>query len=376
LIRFQKTTIKDDYGADIFPMIPKYDKFCIEPNNINYPTSVNGRYNKYCNIGHKPLEFDVNGDLKEIEWSLKLLRHLFQEKYDIGLEYMQVLYINPKQALPIVVFGSKERETGKSTFSNWLRFIYGGNYATTDVKSMKSSFNSAIAEKLIVCIEETISDSLDLVNDLKNLSTAKHLTVNEKYVSPYDVDFYGKFAILTNEPDKFLIIDKEETRFWVNMVPSLGDKKDDRIYDYLKAEIPYFLYYLQSLPMGESRGRMWFSPKEIETEQLLSAKNESVNALEYEIKDQLDNFCSNNQRIQEICFTAGDLNLKFYGLHSKHSLKRISSILRNIGYEPKDKPTTYLPFDFMEGKCGKFFSMENPYFNGAGSDSDDDEILF
>jgi hypothetical protein len=377
LIHLLKSTIKDDYGADIFPMIAKYDKFCMEPNNIDWVRALGNKYNKYTNIGHVSKEFDVNGDLSEINWSLNLLHHLFQDKFALGLEYMQVLYLLPKQAMPIVVFGSKERETGKSTFNNWMRYIYGGNSASTDVKSMKSSFNSHIAEKLVISIEETISDSLDLVNDLKNLSTAKFLTVNEKFVKEYDVDFYGKFIVYTNEPDKFLVIDKEETRFWVNLVPSLGEKKDDRIYEYLQDEIPYFLHYLKSLPMGVSRGRMWFSPAEIETEQLRAAKKESVNALEYEINDHLDNFCSNHPKIQEICFTSGDLNQKFYGLHSKHSLKRIGGILRSIGYVPKDKPTNYYPFDSVEVRCGKYFTYENPYFTGSAVDIEvDDDDFF
>ena len=57
------------------------------------------------------------------KWTKQLLQHIFAEQYEQGLRYLQVLYMHPKQALPILVLVSEERQI----FIEWLTILFGEN---------------------------------------------------------------------------------------------------------------------------------------------------------------------------------------------------------------------------------------------------------
>lgn len=87
------------------------------PSHTNYQKEISGFYNLYEPIDHVPTE----GDFSDIE---KLLLHIFEEQYELGLDYMQLLYMQPTQKLPILLLVSEERNTGKTTFLNFLKAIF------------------------------------------------------------------------------------------------------------------------------------------------------------------------------------------------------------------------------------------------------------
>ena len=74
---------------------------------------LNGAAGKFLNlyepISHHPQE----GDFSCIR---SLVEHIFGEQYELGMDYLQLLYLYPVQKLPILLLVSEERDTGKSTF--------------------------------------------------------------------------------------------------------------------------------------------------------------------------------------------------------------------------------------------------------------------
>ena len=56
-----------------------------------------------------------------------LVRHIFGDQYELGLDYLQLLYTKPLQKLPILLLVSEERNTGKSTFLNFLKALFEAN---------------------------------------------------------------------------------------------------------------------------------------------------------------------------------------------------------------------------------------------------------
>ena len=62
------------------------------------------------------------------------LKHIFQEQLEIGLDYLALLYRKPTQPLPVLCLVSHERNTGKTTFLNFVKEIFGLNvtYNKTD----------------------------------------------------------------------------------------------------------------------------------------------------------------------------------------------------------------------------------------------------
>ncbi len=105
------------------------------PNHLNYQKEIEGFLNLYEPIEHKPQQ----GDFSHIQ---SLMRHIFGEQYELGMDYMQLLYLQPTQKLPIVLLVSEERNTGKSTFLNFLKAVFENNVTFNTNEDFRSQFNS------------------------------------------------------------------------------------------------------------------------------------------------------------------------------------------------------------------------------------------
>lgn len=105
--------IRQDYGKDFLANIPKYDGFCCVPAHIDYKPVVGTFLNRYSPISHIPMP----GEWPTIE---ALVRHIFGSQYELGLDYLQLLYTNPLQKLPILLLVSEERIRTYPVRSHWL----------------------------------------------------------------------------------------------------------------------------------------------------------------------------------------------------------------------------------------------------------------
>ena len=92
---------------------------------------------------------------------LQILRnyahHIFEEQYELGLDYMQLLYIQPTQKLPSCcgVRGTKHRKT---TFLNFLKSIFQDN-APLIKRGFQELFNTDWAGKLLIVVDEVLVES-------------------------------------------------------------------------------------------------------------------------------------------------------------------------------------------------------------------------
>ena len=119
-IPWNMETLRQDYGKEFIKYVHKYDGFCTVPEHVNHRTVIDGFLNLYEPIGHKPMQ----GDFPNIK---KLVSHIFGEQYELGMDYLQLLYLKPVQKLPILLLVSEERNTGKTTFLNFLKALFQDN---------------------------------------------------------------------------------------------------------------------------------------------------------------------------------------------------------------------------------------------------------
>lgn len=134
-IVWNNETLRQDYGRDYLATVPKYDGFCTVPDHVNYQPVVGSFLNLYEPTGHHPKQ----GEFPHIE---ALARHIFGEQYELGMDYLQLLYLHPIEKLPILLLVSEERNTGKSTFLNFLKALFGGNVTFNTNEDFRSQFNS------------------------------------------------------------------------------------------------------------------------------------------------------------------------------------------------------------------------------------------
>jgi len=389
LIGFNKAEIRQDYGKEVFDFIRSYDKFGVFPNNINYKESVGNMLNTY----HRPKNVAYDGDDfkglddERIKWSISMMKHIYGNQFELGLELVQILWCKPKQMLPITVLASVERQTGKTTFSNWMNDIFGDNHVSLGLEDMKNDFNHFFAEKLLITIEETQDESHKLVNKIKRISTTEKLLVNPKGVKQYVVDFYGKIFIMTNSPDSFLKVDSEEIRFWVNNIPTLQGKGNHNISEDLKEEIPFFLRLLQDMPIKEKRSRMWFHPDEIKTSGLAEVQKESKNSTQKELLYLLSNELTElaeTRGVSEIYFNASDIKDRWFrsnNLVTRNYLHKLLITLRDEGivYHSGKKISYTSHVGEMEnnrvGQCF-WFEVENEKLDDAVDNLDNNDLPF
>lgn len=340
---WNKDEIKLDEGAKYLEKIPRYDDFTIDPDNFNYRPLLDNCYNLYREFSHKPSP----GQWK---WTRILLEHVFGEQYDLGIRYLQALYLEPKRKLPILVLVSRERQTGKTTFLNWLNMIFGDNMVNIAPEDLSNSFNHLYATSNIIGIEETLIEKALTVEKLKALATGKFISVNQKFVTQYKIPFYGKIILASNNEDKFARIDQEEIRFFVRKL-SMPKISNHQIEEDMISEIPAFLDYLCSLPpIDWSRDRSGFTPEEISNEMLLQVKEESRTGLYKELHELITDWFNNNRQ-NELYLVPGDIKQKWFINNSRIDIPYIRQVIKrefNMTALPIRK---YHPFDyFMNGQ--------------------------
>jgi len=356
LMPWKRAEITLDYGTSFLQTIPKYDSFAMVPDNKNYDPIVKNCYNLYSKFPHEPAAGSC-------EYSKQMIKHIFGEQFDQGIKYMQCLYQKPTQSLPILALVSATRETGKTTYLNWLQAIFSDNMTVIQSSDLESSFNGIYANKNIIAIDETLIERSAAAERLKNISTAKRLTVNNKYVAPYSVDFYGKIILCSNKENALIRIDEEEVRYWIRKV----SKPAQDIPDFEKLlinEIPAFLKFLNDQEPLQIKSRMMFLPDEIETDQLLAVKSDSLSTLAKEIMIRLTYFFENDGNSLESCFcTPKDLKDKYFQFEHNIGAAYIGTVIKHeFKLMPADKVTRYRPFADELAKTGRPFQFTRELF--------------
>lgn len=274
-LKLNKGTIIDDHSHGIIKYISKYDDFCMVASHTHYRQVINGFYNEYSELTHKP----VKGDCPTV---LSVIHHVFGEAYyDFALDYLQLLYCNPYQRLPILLLESQEKNTGKSTFANIIYKIFQDNAIKIGNNDLQSDFNSVWVKRLAIIVDETSLEKKGVTQMLKRFSTETgKVTVNEKNKAQSEVDFFGKFLFISNEEGKALFIEQGDPRWAVFKVPTFASKKvkeDPLIETKIDQEIPFFLHFLANRSMKYTlRSRMYFDPVVYQTAQLQLYYNNGI----------------------------------------------------------------------------------------------------
>ena len=277
-IAWNNETLRQDYGKDYIGSVPKYDGFCTVPEHIGYHPVVGKFLNLYEPIDHQPKE----GDFSHIQ---SLVGHIFGEQYELGMDYLQLLYLYPIQKLPILLLVSEERNTGKSTFLNFLKLLFQNNVTFNTNEDFRSQFNSDWAGKLLIVVDEVLLNRREDSERLKNLSTTLSYKVEAKGKDRDEIAFFAKFVLCSNNEYLPVIIDAGETRYWVRKIERLQSDDTDFLQK-LKAEIPAFLHFLQHRQLSsEKESRMWFTPSLLHTEALQKIIRSNRNRLEIEMQE-------------------------------------------------------------------------------------------
>lgn len=363
---WKKLTIQDDRGRSYLAEVPTYDDFVIEPDNLTHRQVIGDCYNLYSPFAHTPHEGDVG--VADIPVTFQFLNHIFagadRDHFNIGLTYLKCMYEYPRQILPVLVLLSKDRDTGKTTFNNWLTMIFGANFVSISPDALTRQFNANYAYKNIITFEEAFIDKQQGIERLKHLSTCKMIDVSQKFVTDYSIPFFGKFILYTNKVLDFMRIDSEEIRFWVRPIPKIKGKKNVRIEDELLKEIPKFLKYLLQLPPidFDTGSRMLLTSEQTYTDALGLVKNESKSWLYKELEIHIEDFYNKNP-LGELFLTASDVKRYWFANNNQVNISYIKKVLsQEMGLEPLKKQRYYPMGEISYDKTvvSRPFKIDNP----------------
>jgi len=339
LIPWKRQTILDDYDKDYANAIEKFKDFIIEPNHLNYNRNIQNFYNKY-----SPLSHNLKADYKDnqLTSTLQFLEHIFGDQLNFGLDYLSLLMQKPREILPILCLVSDERNTGKTTFLNWLKLIFEDNKTNVTNEDLRGRFNSDWTEKLIIGVDEVYLEKKQDSERLKNLSTANTFKTESKGKDKYESEFFGKFILCSNNETNFIQISDREIRFWIRKVPTLK-VMDPNLFENLIIEAHYFACFLANRAIKQKKDtRMWFTPEQIYTDALGVVKRGTKHSQETELIEILLDMYSKFET-DEICLTGREIQECFRSSGHSISKQEISRIVENI-WKLKKTNSSYVSY--------------------------------
>lgn len=343
---WRKGAIMGDFGKDIFRYIKKYVAFVNIPDNSEtYLKEQIHNGDVYFNLYEQMKFVPAPGD---VTITLKFLSRIFQDKLDLILDYLKILYEHPTQNLPVICLVSKIQETGKSTYMKWLCSIFGRNAIILGNEEFSTNFNSLYASKLIVCIDESFIDKSIIKEKIKRLTTSDSINMEAKGRDSIRMDFFGKLVLSSNTEDNFIKMDDNDNRFFVIKVPGLTPEDFiPQLMTRLDNEIPAFLYLLKTRQMVyPNKSRLWFDPKVYETDALAKIKVNTRSMVQKELLRWFDEIFAFDETGDQIYVTPGRLAKEL-----EKSLKQISGLPSQISYILKEEwhlsPAKNNKFDFL-----------------------------
>ncbi len=371
ILPWSRQAIVDDHGKGDLEDVDKYEGFITVPSHVNFKQIIHNFYNKYM-----PLKHDLSLEYKEgsIPSTLNFLEHIFGDQIDIGIDYISLIWKKPTQILPILCLVSNDRNTGKTTFLNWLNMIFQDNMTMNTNEDFRSRFNADWSEKLIIGIDEVLLDRKEDAERIKNLSTTKTNKLESKGKDKLSQAFFGKLILCSNNEDSFVLTDEEEIRYWVRKIPTLKTVDPELEYT-LEKEIPDLVAFINGREINSSNNsRMWFTKEQIHTQALDKLIKGLKANLEKELlsilNDRIEDF-----ELEEISYTLSELRELIRGSSYNTLQYKINDIVEKKWNLKSDNSSYYnyyraiIPntneWEIMrQSRKGRFFTFKKEFIKG------------
>lgn len=326
LVSRSATTLTKRFGNKFWRHLTPFDQFCNLPEHLDYKKviEVKGKkfYNQYFPFQHIPAE----GDWQHIK---EFMQHIFGTedvehaltgekipRWQLGMDYVQLLYLNPIQQLPVLILYSPENKTGKSTFGLLMAKIFGDNVVPIGNSDLQSDFNSTYSSKLIAICDETLLEKKKESEKIKAISTSPRILVNPKGQKQYMIDFFCKF-IFTSNNARMIYVNRHDTRFWIHLVPQF-QKEIPNMLEIMESEIPAFLHHLQNRELtAKQEGRMHFHDSLLSTEALEATVRINEPGDATELRERIQEIFVQDHTIQQIEMPLKNIREEFFGATTK-----------------------------------------------------------
>lgn len=351
LVRRSRQTLLDDYGKTFLETVTKFDDFCNVPSHTNYRPVIGKCYNMYHSVNIEPSKKECR-----FETIKKFMLHIFREHLELGYDYIQLLWSNPTQILPVLCLVSEENQTGKTTFGNFLNAIFGHNFVSIGQSELTTEFNGSYASRLIAMVDESWI-SYKVIDKLKYMATTPFIMLRQMHKDHTPIDFFCKFILCSNRVDDFIIANENDERYWVRKISRFGDF-DPNFLEKLIKEIPCFLNYLSSRQLSvPNEARAYFAPYRLRTKAFENLIQHSKDVSVKEILETIIADMELNENNTIYC-TCKDLKEAFFERRNEITITKIKDTLqKELKLLPAESPGRYR-FTGIESKIGRYYTIE------------------
>lgn len=211
-IKLVETKFIDEWLKD--PKIRTYEKMDFRPCE-KIPDDIYNTFDGF-EISNKPLK-----PVEDIT-KTKVYEHLFnlcgreQQSLDYVLRYLANIVQQPYKKTQVALIFKSIQGCGKDTFFDWFaEKIIGKQYYFNSSKLdlIFGKFNSSLSKKILVVINEVnINKTKDIIENLKDATTAKVVRVEKKGKDTIEEQDNVHYILLTNN-DNPLPIEHKDRRF-------------------------------------------------------------------------------------------------------------------------------------------------------------------
>lgn len=226
--------------------------YCYQPGKslIFVDTTKNKRlYNKWMPPIIKPREGDCSVFLEHLEWLLNE-----QDRKEL-LCRLASLVQSPWRKPSSVYVMQGIQGVGKNLIFNTFDVIVGQkNYQVTEPEIIMSGFNSLIAFKTMVIINEfTDFNKHEFLEKIKGTIADPTMTVNQKYRDAYTIENYIHFFALTNQERPVYLVDDDRRFYVAKCVPEVPRSASyyTKLASWMIENPDILMHYLQHYNIGD-----------------------------------------------------------------------------------------------------------------------------
>ena len=280
------------------------------------------------------IDEDIKYLIENVAWNK-------QENIDYLHKAILYKYLNLNDFnIPAIVFYGAGW-SWKGTFISLLWTIFGENNVLANLwqRDISGSFDTYKGQKLVVEFAELSTNNTNsdykILNKLKNIIWANKITVNEKWIQPYQIDNIAWFFISSNSNKPLQLDDKDKWNRRFTIIRSINKlinwkeinkaiKNIEKVQNYLAwlhQEYPEVLKYKRFDALDNQDKRELEDRSQSEANQFWEWLEENYANLKTkitkaEVEDYISKFCfENNQDEKEF--------LKYFWHNSKYPKKKI-----------------------------------------------------
>lgn len=195
--------------------LTEYFSFGNFPDKSKCPEKT---YNTWVGFDVEHIKSKEDADIGRILYHFEVVANFNPEVYEYLLNYFAWLFQNPSRKTNVCLLIQGKQGTGKTTLvENLLRKMMGRRYIydTPDIDSVVGRFNSAIAGKFMVVLNEaTGKDTYGVIDKIKDSITRTEVGIEYKGVDKIMVQDYCNYCYTTNNV-KPIAITEDDRRFQV-----------------------------------------------------------------------------------------------------------------------------------------------------------------